>query len=134
MDIDLRDFNVLAILLSAFATFMVGGIWYGALFAKAWAKENGFSEADLKKGNQALIFGGSFLLALVASTALAILIDVDADLKFGTIVGLIAGICVSVGFGINYLFEMKTLKLFLINATYNLVTFTLMGAILGQWL
>jgi hypothetical protein len=35
--------------------------------------------------------------------------------------------------GIQYLFEMRSLLLFLINAGYSIVTLTAMGAILGAW-
>jgi hypothetical protein len=35
--------------------------------------------------------------------------------------------------GVTYLFEHRSLKLFLINAGYQVVTFTVMGAILGAW-
>ncbi|MCO4255218.1 DUF1761 domain-containing protein [Pseudarthrobacter sp. HLT1-5] len=33
--------------------------------------------------------------------------------------------------GVNYLFERRSLTLFAINAGYNIVTFTAMGAIIG---
>jgi uncharacterized protein DUF1761 len=36
-------------------------------------------------------------------------------------------------FGITYLFESRPLKLWLINAGYQTVVFTIMGAILGAW-
>ena len=36
-------------------------------------------------------------------------------------------------FGINYLFERKSLKLFLINAGYHTLQFTLIGLILALW-
>lgn len=132
--VDPSTFNVLTILISAFVTFMVGGIWYAALFAKSWAKENKFSEEDLKKANQPVIFGGSFVLSLLSAIILAFFIGTDADLAFGTFAGLMVGLWVSFAFGINYLFEMRSFKLFLINAAYNVVTFTIMGAIIGAWL
>lgn len=39
----------------------------------------------------------------------------------------------SAAMGITYLFERKSFKLFLINAGYHVVTFTIMGLILGVW-
>jgi hypothetical protein len=35
--------------------------------------------------------------------------------------------------GVTYLFENKSLRLFLINAGYHGVAFTIMGTILGAW-
>jgi hypothetical protein len=40
---------------------------------------------------------------------------------------------VSASFGINYLFERKSLTLFLINGGYHALQFTLIGLILGAW-
>ena len=37
-------------------------------------------------------------------------------------------------FGVNYLFEQKSLRLFLINAGYVTVQFTVMGLVLGLFL
>jgi hypothetical protein len=45
-----------------------------------------------------------------------------------------AGIAwVSTSFGINYLFERKSLTLFLVNAGYHTLQFTTMGLVLGLW-
>jgi len=52
----------------------------------------------------------------------------------GATAGLMAGLFwVATAMGITYLFERKSLKLYLINAGYHVVTFTLMGLILGAW-
>jgi hypothetical protein len=36
-------------------------------------------------------------------------------------------------FGINYLFEQRSMRLFLINGGYHTVQYTLIGAVLGLW-
>jgi hypothetical protein len=36
-------------------------------------------------------------------------------------------------FLINYMFEQKTMKLWLVNGGFHTVQFTIMGAILGLW-
>lgn len=38
---------------------------------------------------------------------------------------------VAAAFGINYLFERRSLKLWAINAGYNVIAFTVMGVIIG---
>jgi hypothetical protein len=35
--------------------------------------------------------------------------------------------------GITYLFESRSMRLFLVNAGYHAVTFVVMGGILGVW-
>jgi hypothetical protein len=48
--------------------------------------------------------------------------------------GALAGIgWVATAIGVNYLFERKSFRLFLINAGYMAVSLTIMGAILGAW-
>ena len=52
----------------------------------------------------------------------------------GAMVGFMAGMFwVAASIGVTYLFERKPLSLFLINAGYHVVTYTLMGIILGAW-
>ena len=43
-----------------------------------------------------------------------------------------AGLVAS-SFGINYLFERRSLRLFLINGGYHTLQFTLYGLVLGLW-
>ena len=132
---DLSTLNFLAVGAAALVMFLVGGVWYSPmLFGKAWAELNGLSEEDLKKGNPAKVFGGSFLLALVMAFNLAAFIGPDASLGFATFAGFLAGTgWVAAGMGITALFERKPLKLWLINAGYHVVSFTLMGLIIGAW-
>ena len=41
--------NYLALFLAALSTFLIGGLWYSpAVFGKAWMRENGFKEEDMK--------------------------------------------------------------------------------------
>ena len=55
-------------------------------------------------------------------------------LAFGAGAGFAAGFAwVAASFGVNYLFEAKSCKLFLVNGGYHTVQFTVMGAILGVW-
>lgn len=53
--------------LAALIPFILGGIYYGPLLGKTWMQVNGFNMDDLKKGNQAVIFGVSYLFCLMFS-------------------------------------------------------------------
>jgi hypothetical protein len=127
--------NFWAILVAALSTFVLGGIWYSpAAFGKAWMKENGLTEEDLKKGSMTKIFGLAFVLGLVSAVNLAMFLGPDADVTFGAFAGFAAGFgWVATFVGTHYLFERKSFKLFLINAGYSIVALTIMGVIIGAW-
>lgn len=128
--------NWIAVILAAIATFVIGGLWYSPLlFAKAWMKENGFSDEDLKSGTSpALIFGGSFVLELIAALALGLVLGPEATARSGAIAGALIGAAwVATSIGVLYLFERKSVRLFLINAGYFVVSFLVMGLIIGAW-
>ncbi len=132
---DLSQLNYLAVFVSALTSFLIGGLWYSpVMFSNAWMKENGFKEEDLKDANMAKIFGTSFVLALIIAFNLAAFIGSNSDLSFGLFAGFAAGFgWVAMSLGITYLFERKSFKLFLINAGYHIVTYTIMGGILAVW-
>lgn len=126
------ELNYLAILLSALSTFLIGGLWYSpALFGKAWMKENGFKEEDMKDANMVKIFGLAFVLALISAINLAMFMGPEKDVSMGAAYGFAAGFgWVATFVGTHYLFERKSFKLFLINAGYSVVALTVMGVII----
>lgn len=126
--------NWLSVIVAAFSSFLIGGIWYGPVFGKSWMIEFGFTEDDLKKRSIPKTFGLSLLLAFIAALILEMFIGLEADLIFGACAGFFAGFgWVATMLGILYLFEMKSLKAYLINAGYCIVSLTIMGIILGAW-
>lgn len=126
--------NYLAVIASTVMAFVLGGLWYGPLFGKIWMKEMNFTEEELKKANMAKIFGTAFILNLIISINLAMFLGPKADLGFGLFAGAAAGIgWVAASIGITYLFGRKSLKLFLVDAGYQAVIYTLTGGILGAW-
>jgi hypothetical protein len=129
-----QNLNWLAIIVAAASAFIFGFIWYSVLFAKRWMKENNFTQESMKGANMLKIFGLSFLLMLFASFNLAMFIGKDSGAGFGTIAGFLAGFgWVFTFFGVTYLFERKSLALFLINGCYPVLSLTIMGLILGIW-
>jgi hypothetical protein len=127
--------NYAAVLVAAVLAFVIGGAWYSpALFGKTWQRETGLSDAQLQAGNPAKIFGLSFVLALAAAFVFAMFLGPKPALGLALPAGAMAGIAwVSTSFGINYLFERKSLTLFLVNAGYHTLQFTTMGLVLGLW-
>lgn len=126
--------NWLSIIAAAISSFLIGGIWYGPLFGKAWIAEMTFTEEDLKMRNMPKTFGLSLLLAFIAALILDMFIGSEANLIFGMMAGFFAGFgWVATYLGILYLFEMKSVKAYLINAGYCIISLTIMGVILGAW-
>ena len=125
--------NYVAVLLAALSAFLLGGLWYSLLFARPWAALTGQSEEKLKSGNPVVVFGGAFLLNLVAAYVLAMFVA-GTGLKFAALAGLSVGLCwVATTLGINYLFERRPFGLWLINGGYVTLQFTAMGAIIGAF-
>jgi hypothetical protein len=124
----------LAVAVSALVGFPLGALWYGPLFGTAWMQAVGMTKERAAQGNKPMIFGTAFLLNLLIAVSLAMFIGSAANLQAGLFAGFMAGFTyVAAAFGITYLFEMRPFKLWAINAGYQVVMFTAMGAILGSW-
>lgn len=128
----IQNLNWIATIVAALSTFIIGGIWY-SVFEKPWMAVNNFTNEDLKKRKMMLVFGLSFFFTLLMSVNLAMFIG-KQDWAYGTIAGFMTGLgWVALGIAIISLFENRPLKYVLINGGYMIVSFTLMGAILGAW-
>ncbi|MDG2089911.1 MAG: DUF1761 domain-containing protein [Gammaproteobacteria bacterium] len=126
------NINWISVILAAVSSFVVGGIWYGPIFGKAWMKAFKLTEEDLASRNLPIVFGLSFLLTLIAAINLEMFVGVDASLAYGAGAGFAAGLgWVATFLGILYLFEKQSLSGFFINAGYCVFALTLMGFILG---
>jgi Protein of unknown function (DUF1761) len=127
-------FNWVAILVAALTGFALGGIWYGPLFGKAWMRESGVSIDKTRSAHMPKIYGAVLLLNLIAAGSLAMFIGPSGTWSFGLFAGFMTGLTfVATALGVIYLFESRSLRLWLINAGYQIVFFSLMGIILGCW-
>ena len=129
------EVNYLAVIAAAVATFLLGGLWYSpVLLGKVWQREAGVSDEQMKSANMAMIFGLTFVLSLVAAWVFALFLGPRPPMALGLGAGFSAGLCwVAASFGINYLFERRSLKLWLINGGYHTLQFTIIGLILALW-
>lgn len=143
---DMSTINWLAVLVAGISSFMIGGVWYSpGLFGKAWMKDNGFTEEQIRKGgNKGKIFGFTFIFSLLMAANLGMfLLDppatcpegcvVKTTLSWGATAGFLAGIWTFCAIAIHSLFELKSWRLIFINGGYSVVALTLMGAIIGAW-
>lgn len=127
----MANVNLLAICIAATVGFLIGGLWYGPLFGKAWMAENGFTEEELRKGNMVKIYGLTFAFSVLSAVFLGHLLS-HVSVSPRVIMMISTGI--SLGFimpaiGTNYLFARKSGKLFAIDAGYWIAFYAAMGAI-----
>lgn len=65
--------NYIAFIVAALIPTGIGALWYGPLFGKAWMKSSGMTEEKMKGGNMPLIFGLSFVLAIILAFVISAL-------------------------------------------------------------
>ena len=123
--------NYLAVFLGALAFFAVGAVWYSLLFGKAWQKLVGLSEEQIKGANMPMIFGLCFVAELVISWMLGHQIARTSPPPHVIMMFALgfAGALMIPAIAINYLFQRKPLKLFLIDSGHFLVGLAAMGAV-----
>jgi hypothetical protein len=129
------DINWLAVLAATIVSFVIGSLWYSPLlFSKVWQRESKLSDEDIRSGNMPMIFGTTFVLAGVAAILFAALLGPEPELGDALLFGLIVGAgWIATSFATGYLFERRSLTLWLINAGYNVVLFLAFGLIIGLW-
>ncbi len=134
--------NLLAVLVAALATMVVGFLWYSPLlFAKPWTVLMGYDPNDkakmeeMRKGA-----GGLYSIALLCSLVAALVLG--RIIHIATIHSVLHGLRIGAGVWLGFvtttqltdkLFTRKPFKLYLINTGYQLACFLAMGAILAAW-
>ncbi len=133
---DFSGINPYAVLVAALSNFLVGGLWYSPLlFAKRWMKEVGLTEEELRQSNMVRIFGLTFLFSLVISANLAFFQRIyQPDWAVGSMVAFMVGLgWVTMSLCVIALFERRSLAYVLIHAGNVVVSYAVMGAIIGAW-
>ncbi len=136
----LESVSIVAIILATLASVAIGFAWYGPLFGKAWAKEQGWSEADMAKQKAAGGMGKSYGIMTVGSLLTAFILAQFAQLAGAVMAidGATVGLWAWLGFAVplllsSVLWEGKSWRLYQINIGYQLVTMVVMGAIVAVW-
>lgn len=133
----IANLNFWAVIVAALSTFLVGSLWYSPiLFGKKWMELNGFTEETIKEGRykMATIFGSSFVAALFAALGMAMFMGPDSNMGFGIFAGfMIAVFWIATSRVTTAMFEQQRISLVLIHSGYDLVSYMVMGAIVGAW-
>ncbi|MBM4171926.1 MAG: DUF1761 domain-containing protein [Ignavibacteria bacterium] len=132
------EINYIAVLLCGIVAMGIGALWYSPmLFGKIWVASIDKTEEELEKDFQPIkAYSVSFLAQLVMAFVLALLLRyVNAGTPEE---GIRLGFMVWIGFTattmtVNFLFEGKTFKHFLVDSSYHFIVLMLSGLILGAW-
>ena len=123
------------IIIAAAAAFLLGFGWYTVLFGKTWQIESGITEEEAQK-NIARTHGLAFLMMCIIAYSINIFIGFhelkEQTFTHGAFHGMLSAVLYAIpALAIHYLYQRKSLKLFLIDAGYLLAFFALMGGILA---
>jgi hypothetical protein len=128
--------NWLAIICAAAAYWVLGAIWYMALFGKTWAAAMQRHGVTLQQSGMAAKMIGNFIANLVAAIIMARLFErtPGIDLYHGFRLGLGLGVGFSAtAITISYLWESKPFKIWLIDVIYYILGAVVMGLVLAAW-
>lgn len=119
-------------LAAAVSSFLIGGLWYSpVLFARAWMREAGVSEEQLRE-KVAQTFAGAFVLSFVIALNLAFFVGTNASLGWGAGAGALAGVgWAAASLATVFLFERRSVTLMVIDGGYLAVSYTVMGVIIA---
>ena len=138
----MHNLNLLAVLVAAISTMVVGFLWYSPiLFAKPWMREMGYDPDDKAKTKEMQksagpAYLGSFIASLVSAFILALFfhwlhvesLNLGLLVAFHVWLGFVATVQLS-----GVLFMKQSLKLFAMNTGYQLACYLSMGVILTVW-
>ena len=125
----------LEVFLAALAAFLLGFLWYTALFGKLWQKLTGITNEQAQKG-MGITHGVAFLMMLLIAYFLGTGYMGDHLNEGDALHGAFHGMYNAVRFAvpllvINYMYQKKPFALILIDGCYAIAFFTLIGAMIA---
>ena len=133
---NLPSVNLLAVIVSAVITMIIGALWYSpVLFANRWLTAINKRMEDVQGG--ASMYAGTFVANLLAAYVLAIVVRA---LGANTLInGVLVGVLTWLGLVAAPTFTYATFngpnrQVWMLFAGYQLVAFVIMGAILAIWM
>jgi len=141
---DFSSINWLAVIAAVLASMVIGSIWFGPkAFYPAWLKALGQVDKtdpnDKDMGPVVRIFGLTILASFVQAVFMSLMVNAMGSMSGGATLssGAMAGFLLWLGFVApssltNKLFADRV-KAWYYEAGNHLITFVVMGAILGAW-
>ena len=131
--------NYLAVIAAAVAAFAIGAVWYSPLaFGRQWIALMAINDEDMEKMRKSAgpAYAVSFVTYVVMAFVLAHIVDwmQATTLLAGAHAGLFCwfGFAATIGLTAT-LYRNQNLKLYVLDAAYQLVYMAVMGAILAVW-
>jgi hypothetical protein len=150
MNISMSSLNFLAIFVASIVSFVIGAVWFGPktfypIWMKALGREVPTERVKLTAGETLLMFGGTYLAALIQVVTLSLILALAraaGPVSVGT--GALIGFVFSVGLGAfaslsHRMFSQpgmkvyRSLKVWLIEVGQDVVCVTIAGIILAAW-
>lgn len=148
---DFSNINWLAVFAASISSFIIGAIWFGPktfypIWIKAQGREVPANEGKSSGAEMALMFGGTYVGALVQVATLAVLIELarGANPALGWAEGAFLGLVFGMGLGafasLSHRFfgqwngnPYGALKVWLIEVGQDVLCLSIAGAIIGAW-
>lgn len=139
MTIDFSQINWLAVAAAAGGTFLLGGLWYTALFGKKWAAFNGYSDEKLKqmhaKTPPPVFFGVLLVCYFIMALVLALLVtgfNVTGATN-GAVLGALVWVVVAAVGMTGHIANDRHIGVYAIDTSYQLIYLIGTGVILASW-
>jgi hypothetical protein len=125
-----------AVVVAALAVYILGYLWFGLVFRKAWQRLSGVGEAKMTAASLIVALVGAFLTsyvfqhALVFATTYLRMGGIGGGLEAGFFnwLGFVAPVTIGV---VTY--QKKPFTLWLLQNAYWLISLLVMGIILSAW-
>ncbi len=144
MNSSTNNTNWLALGAAAISGMVIGALWYGLLFVQQWMTGNGITMDETKQkmfkngveqSSSGMEMGINFVAMCFYAFVMNWLLNRTNSRTWldGATVGGAIGLMMIVGVFINNMFAMTPSSLSMVDGSYSLVLFTVMGAIIGGW-
>ncbi|MDX2133440.1 MAG: DUF1761 domain-containing protein [Saprospiraceae bacterium] len=134
--------NWLAILVSVVASMLIGFLWYGALFQTPWMAGNGITmegEKMFKNGVEIPMTATPMIVNTVCMAVYALIMNWllqkmnVSTWQTGAWIGGAIGLMMLLNVIVGNLFANNPMSLSMVDGSYSLVLFVVIGAIVGGW-
>lgn len=148
---DISNINWLAVFAASLSSFAIGAIWFGPktfypMWIRAMGREVPTERINMSGGETALMFGGTYVAALVQVATLAVIIElaraasITVDWSTGAVIGLAFGAGLGAFgslshrlFGAADFKVVRSLKVWILEVGQDVVSLIVAGIILGAW-
>ncbi len=131
--------NPLPIVLGAMLYWVLGALWYSALFGGVWAAGLAAQGIQVPEPTRARLTGKlvqTFFANVVTAAAVAALCGMAASTSVGSglLLGVVAGIGVAAtSLAVAYTWESKPMKVFAVDASYHVLGTTICAVVVSLW-